>query len=90
MQLAPIGIFRQLTVRFVVVEGVVTEYTAVDPAVTYTVVEDIVGGSIVPAALESTSNCSAVETPPPGVGDCTRTAKTPALAILWAGTVAVK
>ena len=59
-----------------------------EPAATVSVVEVMVG-AVVPDETESTSNCHALEAPPPGAGVCTVMAMVPAVAISAAGTCAV-
>lgn len=52
------------------VDGKVTGYLAVEPGATEAVGVEKLGGAGA-ANSESTSNCIALEVPPPGKGDCT-------------------
>jgi hypothetical protein len=77
---APLGRFRQLTVTLVPGEGSVTAQVAVAPGATEAV--RVVKFGPDPEAALSTSNCSELEVPPPGVGVCTVTAVIPAVATI--------
>jgi len=72
----------------VTVEGTVTGYFAVEPAVTVSVVEDTVGAEA-GFGVESTSNTKELEVPPPGAGVSAVIEVVPALAISAAVTAAV-
>jgi hypothetical protein len=71
---------RQFTLTFVADEESVTEYVAVDPALT--VADVVVNDGGVPPP-ESISNCSRFDVPPPGSGFCALIDFTPAAAT-WA------
>jgi len=67
VQEAPTGRLRHWTVALVVLEGKVTLYVAVLPGEMAAVVFEKDGALLVDC-VESTSNASELEVPPPGVG----------------------